>query len=101
MNVLFPGSSETEDKEKPTNAEPSINWTLCGISIDWSHEFENTLDSIQIHREFDSNVTYESDSHPEPRISMPNNLPNILNIPRHRTIHMESGPNWGADVLRC
>jgi hypothetical protein len=45
---------------------------ICGISIDWSDEYENSFDSIRINREFDSNVIDESDvhckKHSDPRI---------------------------------
>jgi hypothetical protein len=42
-------------------AEPSMNWTLRGIKIDWSDEYENASDSIRVKREFDSNVIDESE----------------------------------------
>jgi hypothetical protein len=72
-NVLFPDSSEIEDKERPINAELSMNWTLRGIVIDSSDEFENADDSTRINREFNSNVIDESDLQDEkhfgPKIS--------------------------------
>jgi hypothetical protein len=43
------------------NAEPSMNCTLRGISIDSSDENENAFDSIRINLEFDSNEIDESD----------------------------------------
>jgi hypothetical protein len=46
--------------------------TLLGIKIDWSDEYENTLDSIRTKLEFDSNVIDESDlqfeKHFDPRM---------------------------------
>jgi hypothetical protein len=55
------------------NAEPSINWTFRGITIDESDDFENASESIRVNREPDSNVIDESDSqyqkHFEQRIS--------------------------------
>jgi hypothetical protein len=55
------------------NAEPSINWTFRGITIDESDEFENASDSIRVNRESDSIVIDESDrqfeKHFEQRIS--------------------------------
>jgi hypothetical protein len=57
----------------PSNAEPSINRTCRGISIDLSDEYENADDSIRSNREFDSNEIDESDlqseKHDDPRIS--------------------------------
>jgi hypothetical protein len=47
------------------NAEPSINRSWHGISIDRSEDFQNTSDSIRANREFDSNETDLSDLHPE------------------------------------
>jgi hypothetical protein len=50
-----------------------MNWTFCGITIDWSDENENAADSIRVKHEFDSNMIDESDSQDEkqadPRIS--------------------------------
>jgi hypothetical protein len=42
------------DKFRKRNADPSIDWTWDGITIDWSDEYENARDSICINREFDS-----------------------------------------------
>jgi hypothetical protein len=42
-------------------AEPSMNSTLRGITIDSSDEDENTCDSNRVNREFDSNEIDESD----------------------------------------
>jgi hypothetical protein len=47
----------------PINAEPSMNSTFRGISIDSSYVLENEFDSIRVKREFDSNVIDESDLH--------------------------------------
>jgi hypothetical protein len=41
--------------------EASIDWTLCGILIDWSYENENAFDSIRVNGEFDSNEIDETD----------------------------------------
>jgi hypothetical protein len=49
----------------PQNAEPAINWTFRGITIDESDEYVNASDSIRVNRESDSNVTDESDLHSE------------------------------------
>jgi hypothetical protein len=50
-----------------------MNWTVRGITIDWSGEWENANDSIRVNREFDSNLIDESDlqyeKHSDPRIS--------------------------------
>jgi hypothetical protein len=35
--------------------DPRI-WTVLGINIDWSDEFENASDSIRVNREFNSNT---------------------------------------------
>jgi hypothetical protein len=37
-NISFPDSIETDNKVTSINAEPSMNWTFCGITIDWSDE---------------------------------------------------------------
>jgi hypothetical protein len=61
-----------------SNAEPSIEQTLDGITIDSSDDDENALDSIRRKREFDSNEIDERDSHVEklddPRISISNGM---------------------------
>jgi hypothetical protein len=71
--ISFPNSTETDNKITPTNAEPSMNRTFRGITIDRSDENENAPHSIRIKAEFDSNVTDESASQYEkqndPRIS--------------------------------
>jgi hypothetical protein len=55
------------------NAEPSIDRTEAGISIERRAEQANALDSMCVSREFDSNESDESDlqdaKHDEPRIS--------------------------------
>jgi hypothetical protein len=38
-----------------------MNWTLRGITIDWSDDLENAPDSIRVKCEFDSNVIDESE----------------------------------------
>jgi hypothetical protein len=48
-----------------SNAEPSINCRLRGITIDWSEEDENANDSIRFNLEFDLNEIDESDSQDE------------------------------------
>jgi hypothetical protein len=40
--------------------EPSMNWILRGITIDWSDEDENENDPIRVNREFDGNEIDES-----------------------------------------
>jgi hypothetical protein len=61
-----------DDNITEMKAEPSMNWTLRGIRIDWSDEDENAYDSIRVNCELDSNEIDESDSqyekHEEPRI---------------------------------
>jgi hypothetical protein len=55
------------------NAEPSMNRTFLGISIDSSDKYANAKDLIRIKREFDSNEIDESElqpqKHDDPRIS--------------------------------
>jgi hypothetical protein len=62
-----------EFKLTSRNAEPSINPTFRGISMDASDERENAEDSIRFNRELDSNEIDESDlqleKHDDPRIS--------------------------------
>jgi hypothetical protein len=57
----------------PSNAEPLMNSTLRGISIDSSDEYEKAEVSIPINREFGSNEITESDGqqkkHNDSRIS--------------------------------
>jgi hypothetical protein len=71
----FSKSSEIEIDDNVTsiNAEPLMNWTFRGITIDWSDEDENANDSIRVNCEFDSNVIDKSDlqfeKHFDPRIS--------------------------------
>jgi hypothetical protein len=45
----------------PANAEPLMNSTFRGISIDLSDEYANAFDSIRSNREFDSNEMDESE----------------------------------------
>jgi hypothetical protein len=74
LNIAFPISIETELDFIPSNAEPLMNWTFRGISIDLSDENENDFDSIRSNCEFDSNEIDESDvqceKHDYPRISI-------------------------------
>jgi hypothetical protein len=71
--ISFPDSIEIDDKVTLINEESSMNWTFRGITIDWSDEDENALNSIRVKCEFDSNVIDESDlqhaKHFDPRIS--------------------------------
>jgi hypothetical protein len=57
----LPISIEIEDNFTLWNAEPSMNQTFRGITIDWSEEDENISDSIRVKCEFDSNVIDESE----------------------------------------
>jgi hypothetical protein len=70
---IFRLSIQIVDNVTPMKAERSINWTVCGIMIDWSDDSENASDSIRVNREFDSNEIDESDlqgeKQCEPRIS--------------------------------
>jgi hypothetical protein len=59
--ISFPDSIEIDNWVTPRNAEPSMNWTFRGITIDWSDEDENANDSIRVKSEFDSNVIDEGD----------------------------------------
>jgi hypothetical protein len=45
--ISFPDSIEIDDRITSINAEPSMNWTFRGITIDWSDEYENAYDSIR------------------------------------------------------
>jgi hypothetical protein len=71
--ISFPDSIVIDDKVTLINAEPSMNWTFRGITIDSSDENENADDSIRVNCEFDSNEIDESDlqseKHDEQRIS--------------------------------
>jgi hypothetical protein len=49
----------------PINADPSMNRTFRGITIDSSDEDEKASDSIHVNCVFDSNVIDESDLHHE------------------------------------
>jgi hypothetical protein len=60
-NLSFPLSIEIDDTSTFWKAEPSINRTPRGITIDWSEESENASDSIRVNREFDSNDTSSSE----------------------------------------
>jgi hypothetical protein len=72
-NLRLSGSIKQFDKFTQRNADPSIDWTWDGITIDWSDEYENASHSIRINREFDLNEIDESDlhhrKHDEPRFS--------------------------------
>jgi hypothetical protein len=67
------GSIHTEPHWLPTNAEPSMNSTLRGISINSSNESANTSDSMASNCEFTSYKIDESDrqfsKHDDSRIS--------------------------------
>jgi hypothetical protein len=70
---MFPLSILIDDRFTEQKAEPSMNRTVRGITIDRSDESENANDSIRVNREFDSNEIDESDlqfeKHFEQRIS--------------------------------
>jgi hypothetical protein len=59
--------------EVPANAEPSINSTFRGITIDSSFDDENASDPIRFNDDGDSNEIDESErqdeKHDDPRIS--------------------------------
>jgi hypothetical protein len=63
----------TDDSVTPTNAEPSMNLTFRGITIDRSVEYPNAANSIRVKSEFDSNVIDEREKQQKklrgPRIS--------------------------------
>jgi hypothetical protein len=61
--IVFPVSIEIDSIFTEANADPSINCTLRGITIDSSDDSENALDSIRVNLESDSNVIDESDLH--------------------------------------
>jgi hypothetical protein len=71
--ISFPDSIEIDGNVTPINAEPSMNSTFRGITIDSSDEYENASDSIRVKCEFDSNVIDQSDlqfeKHLDSRIS--------------------------------
>jgi predicted GTPase len=73
IKISFPDSIEIDNSVTRIKAEPSMNSTLRGITIDRSDEYENASDSIRAKCEFDSNVIDESDLQYEkqfdPRIS--------------------------------
>jgi hypothetical protein len=70
---LLPGSIKTVLRGVDLNAEPSINSTFRGITIDSRFETENASDSIRFNDDGDSNEIDESDlqyeKHSDPRIS--------------------------------
>jgi hypothetical protein len=72
--VLFPFSIVIDDKVTLKKAEPSMNRTLRGITIDWIRELKNHFRSIFFNCEGDSKEIDENDSqqekHSEPRISI-------------------------------
>jgi hypothetical protein len=78
LNHALPISIKQLDKFVWRKAEPSIEQTLDGITIDSMDEHKNTPDSIRVNREFDSNEIDESDpqyqKHDEPRISTPRGI---------------------------
>jgi hypothetical protein len=51
-----------DDKFALQKAEPPMNRTFRGISVDWSDESANADDSIRVNREFDSNEIDANDS---------------------------------------
>jgi hypothetical protein len=59
--IVFSASIEIESTITPAIADPSMNCTFRGITIDWSDEDENAFDSIRVNLESDSNVIVESD----------------------------------------
>jgi hypothetical protein len=71
--ISFPDSIEIDDNVTSRNAEPSMNRTFPGITIDSSDEYENASDSIRVKCEFDLNEIDESEKqdvkHFNPRIS--------------------------------
>jgi hypothetical protein len=54
-------NSSRETRQWDGNAFGEMNSTVRGITINWSDEYENTLDSIRVNREFDSNESDESE----------------------------------------
>jgi hypothetical protein len=57
----FPLSIEIDTNVRSIKAEPSMNLTLRGITIDSSDVNENAEDSIRVNLEFDLNERDESD----------------------------------------
>jgi hypothetical protein len=72
MNRPLPSSIFIDFIFTPQNAEPSINWTFRGITIDESDDLENACDSIRVKHGSDSNVIDKIESqyekHSEQRI---------------------------------
>jgi hypothetical protein len=58
---VFPVSIKIDDIFTLTNADPSINCTFRGRTIDSSDEYENASRSIRVNLESDSNAIDESD----------------------------------------
>jgi hypothetical protein len=70
---VLPDSIKTDLIDVDANAEPSINSTFCGITIDSSFDCENAFDSIRFNDDGNSNEIDESESqeqkHDDPIIS--------------------------------
>jgi hypothetical protein len=70
---MLPGSIKTVLMDVDRSAEPSINSTFWGITIDSSCDDEKESDSIRFNDDGDSNEIDESDlqyeKHDDPRIS--------------------------------
>jgi hypothetical protein len=68
----LPDSIKTDFIDVVAKAEPSINSTFRGITIDLSVDDENAYDSIRFNDDGDSNEIDESDlqyaKHDDPRI---------------------------------
>jgi hypothetical protein len=60
--MSLPASIKTESNFVFAHAEPTMNYTFRGISIDWSDDNENADDSIRFNLEIDSNTIVESES---------------------------------------
>jgi hypothetical protein len=59
--VEFPDSIEIDENFDPENANPSMNATQRGITIESSEDHENALDAIHFSCESDSNEITERD----------------------------------------
>jgi hypothetical protein len=72
-NIEPPDSMETETSSRSEKANPSMNVTFRGITIDFNEDDEIACDSIRFNCEFHSNETDETDvdsaQHEESRIS--------------------------------
>jgi hypothetical protein len=65
QNVVFPDSIESEKFSRFENAEPSMNVTFRGITIDCNDDPQNASDSMRFNCDSDSNEIDESDLHSE------------------------------------